>query len=137
MQEIKTLTQIEQKDLLPEMEKTLKTVFKGSDKFIEWTNKDKAEAFIWQTVDDKEIRTLAEHLIEFGAKNKIVAEAVRRVTAAQRMLEIGLITGPRFWLTWNHYQEHGGFVFPFPTRKPAQPPQTQQNVRPLEGVAAK
>lgn len=113
---IKVLTATEAKDIAPKFAKTLTTVFKGLDKGIEYTNHDFAEAYIWRGIDPEEVGIIALHLVELGQKSRVVAEAVRKVTAAHRLLEIGIITGPRFFLTWQHYAQHGGFALPTPNR---------------------
>lgn len=110
--ELKVLTATEAKDLLPKFEASLATVFKWADKAISMTNKDMADAWIWASIDKSEREIIATHLIELGQKSKVVAEAVRKVTAMHRLMQIGLITGPRFYMTAQHYMEHGGFAFP-------------------------
>lgn len=110
--ELRALSAVEAKDLLPKFNEALRTIFQMADRVISMTNKEQAEAWIWQSIDKAERDIIATHLIELGQKSKVIAEGVRRITAAHRLLQIGLITGPRFLMTVQHYSEHGGIGLP-------------------------
>ena len=106
----KPLTQKEANELLPKMKDIIKAFGKYMDQGITQTNRERAEAKIWRTLDAEEIDVIATHLVEMAQGSKLVATAVRRVTNGWRLLQLGLITGPRFWQTVAFYREHGGFA---------------------------
>jgi hypothetical protein len=74
------------------------------------SNREKAEAHVWSAIDDEDIEIISEHLVEMGKASKVVATAVRRMTNSYRLLQIGLITLPKFIQTYQFYASHGGFA---------------------------
>lgn len=116
----KPLSEKEAKDLEPRIEGALKFAFRYMDKGITATNRERAEAEIWTDIDDEDIKIIAGHLVEMAKASRIIATAVRRVSNSYRLLQIGLITGPKFWASFRFYGEHGGFsLFP-PKRRRAE-----------------
>ena len=105
------LSEKEAKDLLPKTQASLRTLFRYADEGITATTRDGARASIWRTIDDEDLQVLAEAMIEAGRKSRIIATTVRKMVGMHRMLQIGLITGPRFVMTLQHYKRHGGFSF--------------------------
>lgn len=88
------------------------------DSFITWSNRDQAEAIIWRTIDEQEIKVIADHLVQMGLGSKLAATALRGMARTYRTWEIGVITLPRAAMSIRHYAEHGGFVIPgFTQRK--------------------
>jgi hypothetical protein len=109
----KPLTQKEADELLPRVRGWLDFIFRQMDKFISATNRDRAEAEIWQEIDAEDIDIIANHLVDMAKASRIVATAVRRISNSFRMLQIGLITAPKFIQTAQFYSQHGGFtLFP-------------------------
>jgi len=105
------LTDKEAKDLMPKTVASLRTMCRYLDEGITATTRDGSRANIWRTIDDEDLQVLAEAMIEAGRKSRIIATTVRKMVGMHRMLQIGLITGPRFVMTLQHYQRHGGFSF--------------------------
>lgn len=105
------LSEKEAKELLPKTQASLRTLFRYADEGITATTRDGARASIWRTIDDEDLQVLAEAMIEAGRKSRIIATTVRKMVGMHRMLQIGLITGPRFVMTLQHYKRHGGFSF--------------------------
>ena len=105
------LSEKEAKELLPKTQASLRTLFRYADEGITATTRDGARANIWRTIDDEDLQVLAETMIEAGRKSRIIATTVRKMVGMHRMLQIGLITGPRFVMTLQHYKRHGGFSF--------------------------
>jgi len=105
------LTDKEAKELLPKAQASLRTLCRYLDEGITATTRDGTRANIWRTIDDEDLQVLAEAMIEAGRKSRIIATTVRKMVGMHRMLQIGLITGPRFVMTLQHYQRHGGFSF--------------------------
>lgn len=106
----KALTNKEADEVLPKVKALLEFVFRHMDKGISISNRNKTEAHIWSAIDDEDINIIAEHLVEMGKASKIVATAVRRMTNSYRLLQIGLITLPKFIQTFQFYQSNGGFA---------------------------
>ena len=105
------LTDKEAKELLPKTQASLRTLFRYADEGITATTRDGARASIWRTIDDEDLQILADAMVEAGRKSRIIATTVRKMVGMHRMLQIGLITGPRFVMTLQHYKRHGGFSF--------------------------
>jgi hypothetical protein len=104
------LSEKEGKELLPRMVEILQTVFRYVDMGITMTNAERAEAYIWRTIDPEDCKVIAELLIEAGKKNRVVATGVRRLAMSYKLLQVGIITVPRFIQTYQHYAQHGGFA---------------------------
>lgn len=115
----KELTKKEADELRPHIVGALKVLFKGLDKGISLTNRDRAEAWIWQSIDDREVQVIADHLVSMGLESRLAATALRGMARTYRTWEIGVITLPRAVLSIQFYAEHGGFAMPF---NPARPP---------------
>lgn len=84
-----------------------------SDEFISNTNKNKAPARIWQTIDERQTSELVASLIGAGRQNPLVAATVRKLAETFNALQLGFILGPRFWRTYKFYLENGGFKIGF------------------------
>lgn len=106
----KPLSNKEGEEVLPKIRALLEFVFRHMDKGISVSNRNKAEARIWSSIDDEDIDIIASHLVEMGKASKIVATAVRRMTNSYRLLQIGLITLPKFIQTYQFYAANGGFA---------------------------
>lgn len=106
----KALTNKEADEVLPKVKALLEFVFRHMDKGISISNRNKAQAHIWSAIDNEDIEIIASHLVEMGKASKIVATAVRRMTNSYRLLQIGLITLPKFIQTYQFYAENGGFA---------------------------
>lgn len=107
------LTEKEAKEYRDKMSGVLLTIFRYMDEGISATNREKAKAKIWSDMDDDDVGVLVDVLIDGAKRSRIVATAVRQVTRSYNLLRVGIITGPRFMQTVQHYQKHGGFTFPF------------------------
>ena len=103
------ITEKEGKELLPQIVSALQQVFKYADLGITHTNAERAEAYIWQTIDPEDCKAIAELLIDAGKKNRLIATGVRRVAMSYKLLQVGIITIPRFIESYRHYADHGGF----------------------------
>lgn len=90
-------------------------VWELTDETITHTNRARAEAQIWVTIDREDTGILVDALLSFGRANPVAAQAVRGIATLFVQLEIGMILVPRFWRTWNFYLQHGGFAFLVPT----------------------
>ena len=106
----KPLTMREGEELLPRIITGVQAGTEGMDWFITRTNKEHAEAFIW-AMDDEDAEIIARFIILVGRKNAVTAMAIRGVTQAVGLLEIGKITLPRFYQTYVFYARHGGFGY--------------------------
>lgn len=91
------------------MIESLRTVWKQTDELITNTNKQKADAFIWQTIDDEDTTFLADCILGAGMRMPIAAYAVRKIAESWNYYRAGVILLPRFVSTWRFYAEHGGF----------------------------
>lgn len=96
--------------MLPKVKALLEFVFRHMDKGITVSNRARVEAHIWSAIDSEDIEIISTHLVEMGKGSKIVATAVRRMTNSYRLLQIGLITLPKFIQTFQFYQTNGGFA---------------------------
>ena len=108
------LTKTESKELKPRIEEALQIIFKYSDKFIQMTTK-KEEArnvIIWGNMEKDEIGVLATFLVERGQKNKIMAGLSRKLSRDYQLLQVQILTLPRFYQMYMHYFENG-FLLPF------------------------
>lgn len=106
----KPLTNKEGDEILPKIKALLEFVFRHMDKGISISNRNRTQASIWSAIDSEDITIISEHLVEMGKSSKVVATAVRRMTNSYRMLQIGLITLPKFVQTFQFYQSNGGFA---------------------------
>jgi hypothetical protein len=106
----KPLTNKEGEEVLPKIRALLEFVFRHMDKGITVSNRNRAQAAIWSNIDGEDIDIIASHLVEMGKASKVVATAVRRMTNSYRLLQIGLITLPKFIQTYQFYAENGGFA---------------------------
>ncbi|WP_067936751.1 hypothetical protein [Alicyclobacillus kakegawensis] len=106
------MSQKETGELKPHLLQALKILFRGLDQGITMTNKDQAQAWIWQSIDDQEVEKIADHLLQLGVASKVAATAIRKMTRTYRALDVGIITVPRAVMTLRFYAEHGGFVLP-------------------------
>jgi hypothetical protein len=106
----KPLSNKEGDEMLPKVRALLEFVFRHMDKGISISNRQRIEAHIWSTIDGEDLDIIATHLVEMGKASKIVATAVRRMTNSYRLLQIGLITLPKFVQTYQFYASHGGFT---------------------------
>lgn len=107
------LSEKETKDLRPKMITIVQTIFHYMDIAIGATNRQHVDAYIWQTIDPGDCEVIADLVLEGGKKSRIVATSVRRLSMSYRMLQVGIITLPRFIQTFQHYQKNGGFALPF------------------------
>jgi hypothetical protein len=110
----KPLSNKEGEEVLPKIRALLEFIFRHMDKGISISNRNKAEAHVWSTIDNEDIDIIAGHLVEMGKASKIVATAVRRMTNSYRLLQIGLITLPKFIQTYQFYAANGGFALGLP-----------------------
>ena len=99
----------EAKDYLPKTMEALDSLFLNVDKFISFSNKEKAQAVIWSNMDESDLKLLAEIVIDGAKKSRILATATEKFVQSHKMLRAGFITFPRFYQTWLFYQEHSGF----------------------------
>lgn len=104
------LSKKEGDEILPKIKGLLEFIFRHADKGITISNRNRAEAHIWSSIDDEDIDIIATHLVEMGKASRIVATAVRRMTNSYRLLQIGLITLPKFIQTYQFYAANGGFA---------------------------
>lgn len=105
----KPLSASEAKDLEPKVKGMLSFIFRYTDKGISVTNRERAKAEIWQDIDDEDLDIIATHLVDMAKASRVVATAVRKLSNSYRLLQIGLITTPRFIQTAQFYSQHGGF----------------------------
>lgn len=105
------ITKNESKEMIERMKSVIRTANRGIDSMLTATNKQKQKAIIWATMDNEEISVIATHIVEMGMASHVVAQAVRRITQTHRLLEIGVITLPRFVSTYRFYLENG-LMFP-------------------------
>lgn len=89
-------------------------VWELADETISATNRQHADAVIWQTIDVEDTGTLVDALLSFGRSNPVAAQAVRGIATLFIQLEVGMILVPRFWRTWTFYAKHGGFAIMLP-----------------------
>lgn len=112
----KPLSAKEATDLLPKVRGMIDFLFRYLDKGLSLTNRESAEAEIWSEIDDEDMDIIAGHLVDMAQASRIIATAVRRMSNSYRLLQIGIITAPRFVQTAQFYGQHGGFTF-FPQRR--------------------
>lgn len=105
----KPLSNKEGEEMQPKIRALLEFIFRHMDKGISISNRNKAEAHVWRSIDDEDLDIIASHLVEMGKASKVVATAVRRMTNSYRLLQIGLITLPKFIQTYQFYAANGGF----------------------------
>lgn len=103
------MTKKEADDLLPKVKGLIEFVFRYIDKGISISNRDQATAEIWSEIDEEDVGIIAGHLVDMAQASRFVATAVRRMSNSYRLLQIGLITTPRFIQTAQFYSAHGGF----------------------------
>lgn len=106
----KPLSNKEADELLPKVRGLLEFLFRHIDKGLSISNRNRAEAHVWSNIDEEDIDIIAGHLVEMAKGSKVVATAVRRMSASYRMLQIGLITFPKFVQTYQFYMANGGFA---------------------------
>lgn len=121
----KPLTEKESKDLEPKMVEIVKTVFRYFDLAISFTNRERAEANIWRGIDADDCAVIASLFIDVGKKNPAAALVVRKLSTSYRMLQVGIITLPRFVQTYQFYLAHGGFTL-FPSQQMQEPKQERR-----------
>lgn len=80
------------------------------DKIITNTNRERAPAEIWSTMDNADCRTLADAFLSIASRSGQVAYVVRGTVRAWILYRAGAITLPRAYATIAHYQTHGGFA---------------------------
>lgn len=86
------------------------------DNWISRTNRAKTQIapehdnLIWSDLEDREIETLVDGMLIVGQRNKQAAAAVRGIARTWRMVEAGLILGPRFLKTVRFYADNGGLA---------------------------
>jgi hypothetical protein len=88
----------------------LKAFWVGTDQVISFTNKAKAEAYIWQDIDDDDTAFLAEGILRMAMRHKAAAAAVRGIAQSSYMLRTGAILLPRFIQTVQFYATNGGLM---------------------------
>lgn len=93
----------------PMMVNALKKFWQGTDDFISATNRQKAEAIIWQLIDDEDTEYLVDRLLGAGMVSRPVAAAVRGIARSYHLLNTGMILLPRFMASVQFYSQHGGF----------------------------
>lgn len=106
----KPLTNKESEEMFPKIKALLEFLFRHMDKGMSISNRARAESHVWSSIDQEDIEIIAGHLVEMGKASKVVATAVRRMTNSYRLLQIGLITLPKFIQTYQFYQANGGFA---------------------------
>lgn len=104
----------EVKELQPRIKEALKTFFTYFDKGIGYTTKkvEMKKVYIWSTIDNDELDVLTNALLESATRSKIMAGTVRKISRSYQMLQVQLITLPRFIMTIQHYMNNG-FELPF------------------------
>jgi transcriptional regulator with XRE-family HTH domain len=110
--EEKPLSADEAKAIRQDLMDGLEAIERGTDTVISNTNKEKAPAVIWQSIDDEDNGFLADQLISMGMRYKPVAWAARGIAHSSRLLRAGMILFPRFWETVQFYADNGGVVVP-------------------------
>lgn len=86
------------------------------DNWISRTNRAKTQIapehdnLIWSDLEDREVETLVDGMLIIGQRNKQAAAAVRGIARTWRMVEAGLILGPRFIKTLRFYADNGGLA---------------------------
>lgn len=96
--------------LRPNLVEGLTSFWEGADQLITYTNKEHAEAYIWQSIDEEETEFLADGIILIALRNKAAAAAVRGIANSSRLLRTGAILLPRFVQSVQFYSQHGGLV---------------------------
>lgn len=86
----------------------MKAFWQGTDQVISFSNKNKREAYIWQSIDDEDTGFLADRLLMMATRNKAIAAGVRGVAASSALLRTGAILLPRFMQTVQFYSDNGG-----------------------------
>lgn len=81
----------------------------SADEALTKTNRHKAEAEIWSTMDDSDIETLADTMLQLGKRSSIAAGAVRMTAQGYLNIRALFIIAPRLYETVKWYPEHGGF----------------------------
>ncbi|MGZ6376182.1 MAG: hypothetical protein ACXWPI_15870 [Ktedonobacterales bacterium] len=81
-----------------------------ADDTISNTNRRRATAEIWSTMDREEAGVLADIAIERGMESPIVAQAVRGIIRTSKYARAGLIVGPRLRDTFMFYLKNGGVL---------------------------
>lgn len=87
----------------------------AADGFISKTNRQRAVAEIWSTIDDKDAAILADALLSVAARSGQVAYVVRGGIRTWTIYKAGAITLPKALATLQFYAEHGGFALWMPT----------------------
>lgn len=80
-----------------------------ADWFVSNTNRARAEAIIWSTIQDDEFGILADFALDLAKANPVIAQAVVGMARTARLAKVGAIIGPRVGLTLGHYASNGGF----------------------------
>jgi hypothetical protein len=107
--ELYALTDAEASSMLEPLTKGFMKFWEISDGIISNTNKNKAPARIWQTIDETQTRELVTSLLGAGRANPLVAATARKLAETFNALQVGFILGPRFWQTFQFYLKNGGF----------------------------
>lgn len=81
--------------------------FGSLDEWIELTNKKHAAPIIWGDMDDEEVSTIVDALMQRAQRSVAAAVAVRGISSAWRYYAVGIILGPRLWHTMRLYMEAG------------------------------
>jgi hypothetical protein len=104
----KELSKKESSELQPRIENSLRELFKGMDKVIDFTTKHQiTQVNIWSSIEDDEIKIIAVALLETGQRSRVVSTITRRMARDYTKLQIGIITLPRFIQTYKHYMSNG------------------------------
>lgn len=111
------LTPSEADELRPVYEQALSGIFDFSDKIIEATNGQHQPVEIWSTIDEADIKKLADARLALAQRSVRAAEGVRRTVWAWQHAATLAILGPRFLQTWQVYSMYG-FDSPVKLRKP-------------------
>lgn len=109
LKNVPTLTAQEAGEMRASLIEALRTVWKNADDLITRTNRQKAEAWIWQSIDDEDTAFLADGILAAGMRMPVAAYAVRKISESWGYYRAGVILLPRFVQSVQFYGAHGGF----------------------------
>lgn len=85
----------------------LKAVLEGLDWGLTHSNKARAEAVIWQTIDDEDVAYLVGLMLNAGVRIPAASAAVRALAQISHQYKVGTILLPRFLESWRFYSRNG------------------------------
>lgn len=88
----------------------LESVWKGMDELITFTNKLKADAYIWQLTPTADTEYIVDTMLTIAQRVPAAAAAVRALAQVSHQLRIGMILMPKFMHMWQFYATNGGFA---------------------------